>query len=39
MHRRGFLLAAFALSGCATGGVRVVAPAKPGLQELEPLPT
>ena len=43
MDRRGFLLTAFALSGCATGGVRVAAPAKPaapsnpGLQELEPL--
>ena len=43
MDRRGFLLAAFALSGCATGGVRVAAPTKPvaaaspGLQELEAL--
>ena len=36
MHRRGFLLAAFALAGCA-GGVRVVAPAGSALQELEPL--
>ena len=37
MNRRALLLAAFALSGCA-GGVRVVvAPANPGLQELEPL--
>jgi hypothetical protein len=37
MNRRGFLVAAFALSGCATAGVRVVQPASPGLQELEPL--
>ena len=26
MNRRGFLVAAFALSGCATAGVRVVQP-------------
>jgi hypothetical protein len=37
MDRRGFLLAAVALSGCATAGVRVVQPASPGLQELEAL--
>jgi hypothetical protein len=37
MNRRGFILAALALSGCATGGMRVVAPAGSGLAELEPL--
>ncbi|MBL8774241.1 MAG: hypothetical protein JNK30_22825 [Phenylobacterium sp.] len=37
MDRRLFLLAALALTGCATGGVRVVAPANPALAELEPL--
>jgi len=37
MNRRGFILAALALSGCATGGMRVVAPAASGLAELEPL--
>lgn len=37
MNRRTFLLAALALSGCASGGVRVIAPAGSGLAELEPL--
>jgi len=37
MNRRAFVLAALALSGCATGGVRVSAPAGSGLSELEPL--
>lgn len=37
MNRRIFLLAALALSGCATAGVRVMAPAGSGLSELEPL--
>ncbi|HEY0651253.1 hypothetical protein [Phenylobacterium sp.] len=37
MNRRMFVLAALALSGCASGGVRVIAPAGSGLAELEPL--
>jgi hypothetical protein len=37
MDRRMFLSAALTLSGCATGGVRVSAPAGAGLSELEPL--
>lgn len=37
MNRRAFVLAALALSGCATGGVHVSAPAGSGLSELEPL--
>jgi hypothetical protein len=37
MNRRIFVLAALALSGCATGGVRVSAPPASGLSELEPL--
>lgn len=37
MNRRAFVLAALALSGCATGGVRVLAPAGAPLSELEPL--
>lgn len=37
MNRRAFMLAALALSGCATAGVRVVAPSGSGLSELEPL--
>lgn len=37
MNRRAFVLAALALSGCATGGVRVVAPPNSSLSELEPL--
>jgi hypothetical protein len=37
MNRRAFVLAALALSGCATGGVRVSAPAGSGLSELESL--
>lgn len=37
MNRRIFVLAALTLSGCATGGVRVSAPALSGLSELEPV--
>lgn len=37
VNRRVFVLAALALSGCATGGVRVSAPPASGLSELEPL--
>ena len=37
MNRRAFVLAALALSGCASGGVRVAAPPSSGLSELEPL--
>ena len=37
MNRRGFLVAALALCGCASGGVRVTAPLGSGLAELEPL--
>ena len=37
MDRRLFLLAALALSGCATGGMRVIAPPSSGFSELEPL--
>lgn len=37
MNRRAFVLAALALSGCATGGVRVTAPPGSGFSELEPL--
>ena len=37
MNRRLFLLAALALSGCASAGVRVTAPPGSGLSELEPL--
>ena len=37
MNRRAFILAALALSGCATGGVRVIAPPNSALSELEPL--
>jgi len=37
MNRRAFVLAALALSGCATGGVRVSAPTGSGFSELESL--
>jgi hypothetical protein len=37
MNRRAFVLAAVALSGCASAGVRLSAPAGSGLSELEPL--
>ena len=37
MNRRAFVLAALALSGCASGGVRVIAPPNSALSELEPL--
>lgn len=37
MNRRAFVLAVLALSGCATGGVRVTSPPDSGLSELEPL--
>ena len=37
MNRRVFVLAAMALTGCATGSVRVMAPAGSALLELEPL--
>jgi hypothetical protein len=37
MNRRAFVLAALALSGCASGGVRVIAPAGSGFSELESL--
>ena len=37
MNRRLFLLAALAVSGCATTAPPVVAPAASGLTELEPL--
>lgn len=37
VNRRLFVLAALALSGCVSGGVRVSAPPPSGLSELEPL--
>jgi hypothetical protein len=37
MNRRLFVLAALALSGCATASPPVIAPAATGLAELEPL--
>ena len=35
MNRRAFVLAALALSGCASGGVRVIAPPNSALSELD----
>ena len=37
MHRRAFTVAALALSSCAVGGGRTVAPGASGLSELESL--
>lgn len=37
VNRRAFVLAALALSGCASAGVRVMAPPNSGFSELEPL--